>query len=298
MHWQVSASKAIALDRPRVMAVLNITPDSFFDGGVLTDPGSAAAAAARAVAEGADVLDLGGESTRPGAARVPAGEQIARVVPALGALRRAAGAAGTVAVTIDTTLSEVARAALDAGADAINDVSGGTEDPGMLDLAAGRRAGIVLMHRLVPPARDSYSDRYESPPRYGDVVREVRAFLEGRARDAVARGVAREAIVVDPGLGFGKSVEQNLELIRRTPELVSLGFPVLSAGSRKSFVGRIGLGRDSSPRERLIPSLAISVVHWLAGAAIFRVHDVGPQGEALRAAAAAMPRVGSGRVGR
>lgn len=155
----------------------------------------------------------------------------------------------------------------------------------MFALAAERGAGMVLMHRRAPPPEDSYSDRYQRVPDYRDVVEEVGAFLVGRVAAALRAGVAREAIVLDPGLGFGKSVEQNLELIARTGELEALGCPILSAASRKSFVGRISLGRDSTPEERLAGSLAASVAHWRAGARLFRVHDPGPQGQALRVAA-------------
>lgn len=273
--------------------MLNVTPDSFFDGSRLTDPAAAAQAAARAVAEGADVLDVGGESTRPGSARVPAEEQLRRVLPAIRAIRAAGGHESRVPISVDTTLAAVAREAIEAGADAINDVSAGADDEAMLTLAAERGVGLILMHRIVSPPGDSYSDRYASSPEYGDVAGEVRSFLSGRARAAQEAGVAPECIALDPGLGFGKSVEQNLELIRRTRELASLGYPVVSALSRKSFVGRVGLGRDSEPAERLAPTIALSVAHGLHGARLFRVHDVAPHAEALRAAWAVAPHEGS-----
>jgi dihydropteroate synthase len=181
----------------------------------------------------------------------------------------------TIPITIDTTREEVASAGLDAGADAINDVSAGAESgDGTLRLAAARACGIVLMHRLSPPGEDSYSDRYSEEPMYADVVEDVRAFLRERATRAEALGVRHEGIMVDPGLGFGKSVEQNVALIERTAEIASMGYPVLSGLSRKSFVGRVTLGRDSTPGERLEGTLAMSVRHMKAGAAIFRVHDV------------------------
>lgn len=268
------------------MAILNVTPDSFSDGGVLTSAGDAADAAKRAADEGADMLDVGGESTRPGAARIPAAEQIDRVVPAIEAIRRAGV---DVPVSIDTTLASVARAALDAGADAINDVSAGTEDDEMLPLAAERGCGIILMHRLRAPDQDAYSDRYERAPEYTDVVADVRTALGDSLARATAAGIDPASVVLDPGLGFGKSVEQNLELIRRTGEIVSLGRPVLSGISRKSFVGRVSLGRDSDPSERLEGSLALGVVHLLAGARLFRVHDAGAHARALSAAWAALP---------
>jgi dihydropteroate synthase len=272
------------------MGVLNVTPDSFSDGGRHADPCAAADAAARMAAEGADLIDVGGESTRPGAARVDASEQVRRVVPAISAIRALRGAAASIGISVDTTLPEVARRALDAGADAINDVSAGREGDAlegagaMMKLAASRAAGLVLMHRLAPPDRDAYSDRYRTAPAYRDVVAEVAAELRQRSAMALDSGVGHASILIDPGLGFGKNVEQNLQLIRGTRELLSLGFPLLSATSRKSFVGRVSLGRDSTPDERLAGSIAFSLVHLALGARIFRVHDVAPQAQALRAA--------------
>ena len=267
------------------MAILNLTPDSFSDGGAYPTVQAAVEAASRAAAEGADILDLGGESTRPGAARVPADEQIRRVIPVLTAIR--AGRLAAIPISIDTTLSPVAAAAIEAGATIINDVSAGTEDPAILNLAAMHRTGLVLMPRRAPPGKDSYSDRYAEPPRYVDVVHAVREFLASRAALAESRGVARSSIILDPGLGFGKTVEQNLELIRRTPELAMLGYPILSGVSRKSFVGRAARMETSMPAERLAPSIALTVAHYFAGASIFRVHDVAPAVQALRAASTA-----------
>ncbi len=281
--WQVSRSRTLTLDVPRVIAIINATPDSFHPGSLAQGAGAALEAARAAVSAGADMLDLGGESTRPGAARVPAEEQARRVLPALEAIR---GALPDMPISIDTTLSPVARAALERGADAINDVSAGLEDPELLGIVARAGAGLILMHRAAPPTEDRYSDQYAREPRYDDVVREVGEFLARRARAAVEAGVAPAAIALDPGLGFGKSVAQNLDLIARTDELVALGYPIVSAASRKSFVGRVGLGRDSLPEERLAGSIAASVAHWREGARLFRVHDPGPQGQALRVAAA------------
>jgi dihydropteroate synthase len=259
------------------MAILNATPDSFYVG----SRGPTLETAVAAIEAGAAVLDVGAESTRPGAEPVSAEEQIRRAVPLIRAIR---GRDGRVAITIDTTSADVAAAALDAGADAINDVSAGRDDPGMLAMAAKRRCGIVLMHRLAAPRRDKYSDQYVGgEPEYGDVVTEVREFLRERAEATLAAGVVREGIVVDPGLGFGKTVEQNMELIRRTNEIVALGYPVLSGLSRKSFVGRVSLGRDSTPEERLHGTLALSAAHLRSGATILRVHDVAPHVELLRA---------------
>jgi dihydropteroate synthase len=284
--WSASRGKLLILDRPRFLGILNVTPDSFSDGGVLKSVEGAVDAAAAMIEAGADGVDIGGESTRPGAAAVSEDEQKRRILPVVREMRRRGGILGSVLISIDTTRAGVARAALDEGADSINDVSAGTDDPAMLALAAERNTGLILMHRLTAPDRDSYSDRYSSPPEYGDVVGVVRAFLAERAAAAERAGVVREAIVLDPGLGFGKTVEQNLELVRRTAEIASLGYPVLSGASRKSFVGRAMGLTDSAPAERLAGSIAISVAHWSAGARIFRVHDVGPQRGALMAAAA------------
>jgi dihydropteroate synthase len=264
------------------MAILNVTPDSFY----LESREPTAQTALDAVAQGATILDIGPESTRPGSQPVPVREQIQRAIPLIVAIR---AADPKIAITIDTTSAQVAQAALDAGADAINDVSAGLNDPQMLPLAAERGCGIVLMHRLARPQQDQYSDRYEAAPQYKDVVAEVASFLKSRAEAAIAAGVPRDGIALDPGLGFGKTVDQNLELIRRTGEIAALGYPVLSGLSRKSFVGRVSLQRDSTPQERLSGTLSFSVLHRLAGASIFRVHDVREHVEALRALAAAHP---------
>lgn len=283
------ASGAIALDRPRLIAIINTTPDSFSDGGECLDPPRTLERIRAALDEGADAIDIGGESTRPGALPVPPDEQIRRTVPVIAAAR----AAGVRApISIDTTSAAVARAALDAGADIINDTSGGRDDPAMLPLAAHRRAGLILMHRLHPPRADSYSHQYAAPPDYdaslGGVVGVVRRFLNERADAAMSAGVPRDSIVLDPGLGFGKSVDQNFELIRSFADLAPLGFPLLSAASRKSFLGAAtGI---ANPKDRVAASVAVSVAHALMGVRLFRVHDVRPHAEALRAAhAIALP---------
>lgn len=282
----MSLARSLTLDRPRLLAIVNVTPDSFFGASRAPEVAAALANAADAVAAGADALDIGGESTRPGAERVSERDQLARILPVVRAVRAAESPLGQIPISVDTTLPAVAEAALDAGADAVNDVSGATEHAEMLDLAAARGAGLILMHRLAPPDRDRYSDRYGEEPRYADVVAEVRAFLAARARAALAAGVGPESILLDPGLGFGKSVSQNLELVRRTPEILSLGYPVLSAASRKSFVGRVSIpeAARTDPGDRLPGSLAFSVMHLAAGARVFRVHDAAPQRAALMAA--------------
>jgi dihydropteroate synthase len=282
----MSGTRSLALDGPRLLAIVNTTPDSFYAGSRADGAAAALVLAGRAAAGGADGLDIGAESTRPGAERIEAREQIGRLLPVVRAIRGAGGRLAEIPISIDTTIPAVAEAALDAGADAINDVSGATEHGReMLDLAARRGAGIILMHRGAVPGTDRYSDQYETPPRYADVVTEVRAFLGARAEAALAAGVSGESIMLDPGLGFGKTVEQNLELVRRTGELLTLGYPVLSAASRKSFVGRVSLPDrpQSEPSERLAGSLAFSIAHLAAGARVFRVHDVAEQAQALAA---------------
>jgi dihydropteroate synthase len=263
------------LDQPRLMGVVNVTPDSFSDGGSYRSIDAMVGHALRCVEEGASIIDVGGESTRPGAERIDADEQIERVIPLIEQLRDLTD----VLISIDTTRARVAEAALDAGADIINDVAAGEEDDRMLALAADRGCGLVLMHRRLPPERDEYSHRYERSPEYDDVVSDVTDFLHRRCAAAEAAGVDHASIVIDPGLGFGKSVQQNYELIGRTAEFVRSGFPVLSAASRKSFVGAV-TGVEL-PRERVIGSTAVSVIHYLAGVRLFRVHDVAAHRRAL-----------------
>ena len=259
--------------RAVVMGILNVTPDSFSDGGEFFDPAAAAGQARRMADEGADIIDVGAESTRPGSQRVTAGEQIRRLLKAL----PAAVASGAV-VSIDTTLSAVARFALDEGAAMINDVSAGRDDPAMLDLAAKRGAPIVLMHMLGEP-KDMQVE-----PRYDNVVAEVRAFLAERAAAAEAAGVPRERIIVDPGFGFGKRLEHNLALLAGIGELVSLSYAVLVGPSRKRFIA--ALTGQEDPHSRTAGTIAACLAAWSRGATMFRVHDVGPLRQALAVAAA------------
>jgi dihydropteroate synthase len=283
--WSVSAQRELPLDQPRLMGILNLTPDSFSDGGAYPLIADAVRAALRMKEQGACIVDIGGESTRPGAVAVNADEQIRRTASVIRELRREI-ASDQLLISIDTTLHDVARAALDTGADIINDVSAGRDDGGMLPLAASRRCGIILMHRRHLPARDSYSHQYGDPPNYGgDVVRFVRDFLAERCDAAIADGISPQSIVIDPGLGFGKDVRQNFGLISGASELMELGYPLLSAASRKSFIGSVT--GQSLPGERVIGSVAISVMHYLAGVRLFRVHDVAAHHEALQIAAAA-----------
>ncbi len=277
------------------MAIVNLTPDSFFDGGAVgdaaCDAGPAIDAAMRAVAEGAHIVDLGAESTRPGAASVDEATQVARLLPVIRGIRASRNTTlANIPISVDTTRAAVAQAAQDVGADVINDVSGATDDPHMLSVLAESACGIVLMHRLVQPALDRFSDQYSTAPKYGNVIQDVGAYLALRVRAAIDAGIRPDSILIDPGLGFGKAVEDNLALIRGTPRLLELArqsAPVaglLSALSRKSFVGRVSLGRDSQPDERLPGTLALSVQHLALGARVFRVHDVKEHSKALKAA--------------
>ena len=262
------------------MGVLNVTPDSFSDGGSFASVAEAVDHALGMINDGACIIDVGGESTRPGAAPVSADQQIARTRPVIERLRQA----DDVLISIDTTNSVVAEAALDAGANIINDVSAGQDDERMLPLAGRRACGLVLMHRLTSPALDSYSDQYFQNPTYDDVVANICEFLLQRCEAATSHGVDHVAITLDPGLGFGKSKEHNFQLIRRANEIVQLGFPVLSAASRKSFVGAVT--DVPTPSQRVIGSTAVSVAHWLSGVQLFRVHDVAAHREALSMAQA------------
>jgi dihydropteroate synthase len=266
--WRLARGRDLALDTPRLMGVLNVTPDSFSDGGQHLEPAGAVAHALSLVADGAAIIDIGGASTRPGAEPVDDAEQIGRVRPVILGLRERSD----VVISIDTARAAVAEAALDAGADVVNDVSAGLEDEGMLDLVAARGCGVVLMHRLAPPEDDSYSDRYEHEPIYADVTAAVAGFLAARVDAAIVRGVDPRSIVLDPGLGFGKSVEQNFTLIRETARLAALGHPLLGAASRKSFLGAVS--GEPVPERRDPETIAATVLQWSMGIRLFRVHDV------------------------
>jgi dihydropteroate synthase len=281
--WKVGPDRVLMLDEPRLMGVVNATPDSFSDGGSYRSVDAMVGHALRCIEEGASIIDVGGESTRPGARRIDAAEQIDRVIPLIEQLRGLTD----VLISIDTTQAKVAEAALDAGADIINDVAAGEEDERMLALAADRSCGMVLMHRRLPPDQDEYCHRYARSPVYDDVVSDVMDFLHRRCAAAEAAGVDHASIVIDPGLGFGKSVQQNYELIGRTAEFVRSGFPVPSAASRKSFVGAV-TGVEL-PRERVIGSTAVSVIHYLAGVRLFRVHDVAAHRASQSPTAAGQP---------
>ena len=264
---------------PRIMGVLNVTPDSFSDGGAYRAPDRAIARGLELVEEGADLLDVGGESTRPGAAGVTAREEIERVLPVV----RALASETRVPISIDTSKARVAAAALDAGACIVNDVSAGRFDPGMLPLVAEREAGLVLMHMQNTP-RDM-----QAAPRYNDVVREVKDFLRERVEAGLNAGVAPHRIAVDPGIGFGKRLKDNLELIRALPELRSLGHPIVLGVSRKSFLGQLS-GEVVAGSRDVETLAAVSLAHAL-GADIHRVHDVASTRRALSVAEAISPRM-------
>jgi dihydropteroate synthase len=257
---------------PLVMGVLNVTPDSFSDGGRYADPDAAVAHAKSLFESGADLLDVGGESTRPGAARTPIDEQIRRVLPVIQTLRKDLG--DHCLLSIDTTRAPVARAALDAGASIINDISAGLDDPDMLPLAAQRAAPIVLMHMQGTPAT------MQQNPTYRNVVEEVAAHLKERLAAARAAGVAEHRILLDPGIGFGKKVHHNIELLRHLSQFADIGHPLVLGTSRKGFLARIS--GETDPHDRLF-STAASVAWCVANqAALIRVHDVEPMSKVVR----------------
>jgi dihydropteroate synthase len=263
---------------PVVMGVVNVTPDSFSDGGRYLDVAKAIEHGLQLEAEGAAILDIGGESTRPGAEPVSEEEELRRVVPVIAGLR----AAGTGArVSIDTSKALVAAAALDAGATLVNDVTALRGDPEMATLVAERRVECCLMHMLGEPRT------MQRDPHYDDVVFDVKAFLEERVAFAVAAGIAEERLLLDPGIGFGKTTDHNLELLARLDELVAIGRPLVIGTSRKSFLGRL-TGREVD--DRVAATVATNVMAFERGAQIFRVHDVAPVRDALLIATATVRR--------
>jgi dihydropteroate synthase len=300
----------------RLMGVVNVTPDSFSDGGLFLDPGAAIAHGLELVEEGTDILDIGGESTRPGAEPVTAVDELRRVLPVVEGLvaalkshptgsLSARGRGGSISVSIDTAKASVARAALEAGAALVNDVTALRGDPEMAAVVAQSGAECCLMHMLGEPRT------MQREPRYGDVVDEVKAFLEQRLAFAVGEGIAEERVLLDPGIGFGKTLAHNLELLRRLRELAALGRPLVVGTSRKSFLGRIlddaapaggagararatEVGRQAEAAEpvdvadRLPGTIATCVLAYERGASVLRVHDVAPVRAALAVAAATL----------
>ena len=272
-HWILSTRSGSidAARRTALMGIVNVTPDSFSDGGRYLDPEQAIAHGIRLAQEGADIIDVGGESTRPGARPLSAQEEVGRVLPVIRGLSRAV----SVPISVDTYKADVARAALDEGADIVNDISALRFDPGMAPLIAAEKVPVVLMHMQGTP------QTMQQRPYYQNVVEEVKEFLSGRICFALGAGVGAERIIIDPGIGFGKELDHNLALLRGLPALATLGRPILVGPSRKSFVGKL---LDVGPEERLEGSLAASVAAVLAGAHMIRTHDVKETLRAIRIA--------------
>jgi dihydropteroate synthase len=256
--------------RPVVVGVINMTPDSFSDGGRLTEPGQAADMAEQMVAVGAEWLDVGGESTRPGALPIPVEEQVRRTVPAISAIRRRL----QTCISIDTTSAQVVQSAVDAGANIVNDVSAGRDDPDMLPLVARRRLAIVLMHMQGTPKT------MQEAPSYRDVTAEVSTFLLERRERAIAAGIDPARIIFDPGIGFGKSLHHDLKLLKDTSVLAKLGQPLLVGPSRKRFIGEIT--GERRPDQRVFGTAAVVAWCIAGGASAVRVHDVGPISQVVR----------------
>jgi dihydropteroate synthase len=279
MLWKFRNRRFDLSTRGLIVGIVNATPDSFSDGGAYLDPEAASAHGLRLLEGGADLLDVGGESTRPGAAPVSEEEELRRVIPVIEALRRATDAP----ISIDTSKASVAEAALAAGADIINDVTALEGDPRMGAVAAASGAGVILMHMRGTPLTMQQSPSYSDD----DVARAVAKYLSGRRDAALGFGVDASAIILDPGLGFGKTAAHNLELIRSLSELCGLGAPVLIGHSRKSFLGSISgeVQRDNQTAgdQRLHAGIAVTVLARRLGARLFRVHDAAPHRAALRA---------------
>lgn len=266
-------SRILDLATPRVMGILNVTPDSFADGGYFADHQRAIAHAAAMIADGADIIDVGGESTRPGAALVSVEAELQRVIPVIEAIR---AAHPEILISIDTSKPEVMQAAVAAGAGLINDVRGLTA-PGALAAAAQTQAAVCLMHMQGQPAS------MQAAPQYRQVVREVSEFLAMRVQACLSAGFARDRIVVDPGIGFGKNLAHNLDLLAHLPQLLAMQLPVLIGASRKRLIGEV-LGRPVE--QRLMGSVALATASVLAGAHIIRAHDVAATCDAVRMAQA------------
>jgi dihydropteroate synthase len=271
-------SQRLGLDRPLVMGIVNVTPDSFSDGGRCDDPERAVAHAVRLVEEGADLLDLGAESTRPGALPVSEQEERRRLIPVVSAVVRAV----SVPVSVDTSKAAVARAALEAGAVMINDVTALRGDRAMVDVVAETGAGLVLMHMQGTP------ETMQQAPYYDDVVAEIAQFLSERARFAMHHGVAKERIVLDPGIGFGKTLHHNLDLLANLHAFAQLGFPLLVGPSRKGFIGQL---TQQSVERRAWGTAGAVALAVQQGANILRVHDVGPMKDVVRVASAVARRM-------
>lgn len=270
MQWLIRGTPHDLSRHGRIMGIVNVTPDSFSDGGRFADSGRAVEHALRLVAEGADILDIGGESTRPGAEPVPEAEELRRVLPVIRAVRGQTRAL----ISIDTMKASVARAAFDAGADILNDVTGLRGDPLMLRLAASCDAGLVVMHMTGTPLT------MQADPSYADVVAEVRGYFDTRLAILEKAGIDPRRVVLDPGFGFGKTLEHNLALLRALPALAPAGRPLLAGVSRKSMIS--GLLGSSNLSDRDWPTVALTSCCRELGARILRVHEVRANAEALR----------------
>ncbi len=276
MIWRTNRRSFDLTSRGVIMGILNVTPDSFSDGGAFAETDSAVAQALRMVEEGADIIDIGGESTRPGAAAVSADEEMARVIPVIEKLSKLTPAA----LSIDTSKAEVARSAIAAGAEIINDVTALVGDASMASVAAESGAGVALMHMRGTPRT------MQQNPHYDDVVGEVSDFLIERIAAARVAGISEDRIAIDPGIGFGKTVEHNLQLIAGLEKFVALGHPVLLGVSRKSFLAAAAASPEVTDRD--VPTAALTALGRCSGARIFRVHAVHPNVQALRVAEAVL----------
>jgi dihydropteroate synthase len=280
MEFQLKGQR-LGLERPLLMGIVNVTPDSFFDGGQFCDPQRAVAHALRLVEEGADLLDIGAESTRPGALPVDEQEERRRLVPVVAAVAKAV----SVPISVDTSKAEVAKAAIDAGAIMVNDVTALRGDSAMVGVVAQAGVALVLMHMQGTP------DIMQHAPRYDDVVGEVAQFLAERVRYAIDQGVARDRIVVDPGIGFGKTLGHNLDLLANLRVFAELGYPLLVGPSRKGFIGQL---TDQSVEARGWGTAGVVALAVEQGANILRVHDVGPMKDVAKVAVAIARRISAG----
>jgi dihydropteroate synthase len=280
MDFQLKGRR-LGLDRPLLMGIVNVTPDSFFDGGRSCDPERAVEHAVRLVAEGADLLDIGAESTRPGAPPVEELEERRRLIPVVAAVAKAV----SVPISVDTSKAEVARAAIEAGAVMVNDVTALRGDRAMVDVVAETGAGLALMHMQGTP------QTMQQAPHYEDVVGEVAQFLAERVRFAVEHGVAKNGIVLDPGIGFGKTLSHNLDLLANLSVLTDLGYPLLVGPSRKGFIGQL---TQQSVEARGWGTAAVVALAIGQGANILRVHDVGPMKDVANVAVAIARRMSAG----
>jgi len=280
MEFQLKGQR-FRLERPLLMGIVNVTPDSFFDGGRFCDPQRAVAHALRLVEEGADLLDIGAESTRPGALPVDEQEERRRLVPVVAAVAKAV----SVPISVDTSKAEVAKAAIDAGAIMVNDVTALRGDSAMVGVVAQAGVALVLMHMQGTP------DIMQHAPRYDDVVGEVAQFLAERVRYAIDQGVARDRIVVDPGIGFGKTLGHNLDLLANLRVFAELGYPLLVGPSRKGFIGQL---TDQSVEARGWGTAGVVALVVEQGANILRVHDVGPMKDVAKVAVAIARRISAG----